>query len=152
MSKCAQSTNMLSFLLKYSLGHCTHLTKGLLLKAESPSRMFAPGWGGRRQLMLDKSWKFSSGQRSWYWHFLVYGRFILTYMLWEKQKEASETCDLYEEGSWARPRRCKSKLRTSAINAIKQITGQVLLLRKMRIGCGLGKHDLIITQANVSSN
>ena len=40
----------------------------------------------------------------------------------------------------------KNKLRTSAV---KQITEQILLLRKMRIGCGFGKHGLIITQANV---
>lgn len=63
--------------------------------------------------------------------------------------EASETCDLYEAWSWTRPRRYKSNLKTSAI---KPSTEYVLLLRKIRIACGFGKHVLIITQTNVISN
>jgi hypothetical protein len=46
---------MPAFLLKYSLGHCPHLTKRLQLKAENSSRMFAGG----EEVRLDKSWKFN---------------------------------------------------------------------------------------------
>lgn len=61
--------------------------------------------------------------------------------LGKNKKGASGTCDLCEAESSARPRRCKSNLKTSAI---KQITEHVSLLRKSRTGCGFGKHGFII--------
>lgn len=122
---------MLSFLL-YSPGHCTHLTKGLLLKAESPSRMFAPGCGEKaanvRQILEIQLWT------------VIVILTLLTLReihsnicaVGKNKMGANGTYDLYEAGSWARLRGCKNNLKTSAI---KQITEHALLLRKIRIGC-----------------
>ena len=49
----------------------------------------------------------------------------------------------------SKAKKMEKNLKTSAI---KQIREHVLLLRKIRIGCGFGKHGLIIAQANVISN
>lgn len=44
MSKCAQSTNMPSFLLKYSPGHCTHDKRTTAQCRKFQQNMFAPRW------------------------------------------------------------------------------------------------------------
>lgn len=132
---------MLSFLL-YSPGHCTHLTKRLLLKAESPSRMFAPGCGEKaanvRQILEILLWTvivIVTFLALWEIHSNIYA-------VGKNKMGANGTCDLYEAGSWARLRGYKNNLKTSAI---KQIIEHALLLRKIRIGCKFGSTAYVIS-------
>lgn len=55
MSKCAQSTNMPSFLLQYPPGHCTQ-DRQTATKCKQLNRMFALGWRARVRA-LGRGWE-----------------------------------------------------------------------------------------------